>query len=207
MNINSVVLSLGVVGVMMGSCDSKKEVSTTEPVIEEIKEVVVEESKKAMVIAIVNSDTLLSQYDYALFLRDELTEQSLKYEGVLRQKESKLRADMEKLQRDAPTLTQFEGQRRQKALYDDQDKLQLKQEEYSRKLMTVEQEYNREIDQAINEYLDRYCADKPFEMVLSNSDLGIIRWAADGLDITNDVLTGLNDEYRSKMAETTSETN
>ena len=82
----------------------------------------------------------------------------------------------------------------------------MKQEDYGRKLMTIEQEYNREIDQAINEYLDRYCADKPFEMVLSNSDLGIVRWAADGLDITNDVLTGLNSEYRAKMADVATET-
>ena len=206
MKINSIVLSLGAIVLLMGSCDSKEEVNNVVPLQVEEDKLTPEDGKKAMVIAIVNSDTLLSQYDYALFLRDELTEQSLKYEGVLRQKESKLRADMEKLQRDAPSLSQFEGQRRQKDLYEDQDKLQLKQEEYGRKLMTIEQGYNRDIDQAINEYLDRYCADKPFEMVLSNSDLGIIRWAADGLDITNDVLTGLNEEYRAKMLDTAPET-
>ena len=206
MKINSVVLSIGVIGFMLGSCDSKKEVNNVDLVKTEVNVPSNVTGKKAMVIAIVNSDTLLSQYDYALFLRDELTEQSLKYESVLRQAESKLRADMEKLQRDASTLSQFEGQRRQKELYDGQEKLQLKQEDYSRKLMTIEQEYNREIDQAINEYLDRYCADKSFEMVLSNSDLGIVRWAADGLDITNDVLAGLNTEYRAKQSEIAPET-
>ena len=143
----------------------------------------------------VNSGTILTHYEYALSLRDALTKKSLKFESILREKESKLMRDMEKLQRDAPTLTQFEGQSRQQKLIREQENLQMKQEEYARKLMVIEQDYNRDIHNAINEYLSRYCADKPYEMVLSNSDLGIIRWADESLDITDEVLEGLNEEY------------
>lgn len=164
-----------------------------------------EEGKKLRVIAMVNSDSILTNYEYALSLRDDLTRKSLKYESILREKESNLRRDMEKLQRDAPTLSQFEGQSRQQKLIRAQEDLQLKQEDYARKLMVLEQDYNRDIHNAINEYLDRYCADKPYEMVLSNSDLGIIRWAHESLDITDEVLAGLNEEYAAQNNKETEE--
>jgi outer membrane protein len=206
MRIITTIITVGFVGLLMSSCGAKQDTNAEASVSEiQTEPSVSNMSQKAMVIAIVNSDTLLSQFELAMFLRDELTERSLKYEGLLRQKESKLRADMEQLQRDAPTLSQFEGQRRQKQLYADQEKLQLKQDEYARKLMIIEQGYNRDIDRAINEFLDRYCADKSFEMVLSHSDLGIVRWAADGLDITSDVLEGLNKEYKEKQESTTTQ--
>ncbi|MFT4752847.1 MAG: outer membrane protein [Salibacteraceae bacterium] len=188
---------IAVIGFGMTSCDAKTNEESSNPVKPVSTEVVEisEPGKKLQVIAMVNSDSILSQYEYALFLRDELTEKSIKFEGVLRQKESRLRTDMENLQRDAPTLTQFEGQNRQQKLIKEQENLQMKQEEYSRKLMVIEQDYNRDIHNAINEFLERYCADKPYEMVLSNSDLGIIRWADKSLDITDQVLAGLNEEY------------
>jgi outer membrane protein len=156
-------------------------------------------SGKLGIVALVNSDTILANYDLATQLRDQLTEQSLKYENVLRQKENSLRIDLEKLQADAPNLSQFEGQTRQRKLYADQEKLQQMQEEYSRKLLLLEQDYNREIDAAINTFLEEYCADKPYEMVLSNSELGIIRWADKSLDITQPVLEGLNKAYRENQ--------
>lgn len=193
-------IAIGVIGFGAISCESKNseeqrvqnEQVDTELVAENIP------NKKLQVIAMVNSDSILSQYEFALFLRDELTEKSLKFEGILRSKESKLRSEMEQLQKDAPRLTQFEGQNRQQKLIRAQENLQLKQEEYARKLMVIEQDYNRDIHNAINEFLERYCADKPYEMVLSNSDLGIIRWADKSLDITADVLKGLNEEYTLK---------
>ena len=112
---------------------------------------------------------------------------------------------MQKLQAEAASLSQFEGQNRERKLYAEQDKLQSMQEEYTRNLMLLEQDYNREIDRAINNFLEEYCADKTYEMVLSNSDLGLIRWADKSLDITNDVLNGLNQAYLEEQAANTTD--
>jgi len=201
----SAFVGIGMLSVLTIACETKQEEVKPEaiPVVTE-KKTVVDEGQKMRVVAMINSDTIMGQYEYAIFLRDELTAQKLKYEGLLRQKESKLRADMEKFQREASTLTQFEGQVRQKALYEAQDKFQMKQEEYARKLYELEESYNRDIDRAINEFLGRYCEDKPYEMVLSNSNLGIIRWAHESLDITNEVLEGLNAEYSEQNTMETS---
>ncbi len=184
-------------GIISCQTPSTEEVSS-KPATEVSSPNVEKNTGKLRVIAMVNSDSILSQYEYALFLRNLLGEKTMKFEGTLRQMESKLRTDMEKLQSDAPSLSQFEGQNRQSKLIRAQENLQIKQEEYTRKLMEIEQGYNRDIHNAINEFLERYCIDKPYEMVLSNSDLGIIRWADKELDITQDVLTGLNAEYAAQ---------
>lgn len=158
----------------------------------------VDYARKLKIVAMVNSDTIINKYEYALLLRDNLTQKSIQFENILRKKEIQLRNDVSQFQRDAPTLTQFEGKNREQKLIKLQEKLQKEQEDYGRQMITMEQGYNRDIHNAINAYLEIYCADKPYEMVLSNSDLGIIRWADKDLDITQEVLQGLNEEYASK---------
>ena len=156
--------------VLMTSCDSKQTQETNNQVaVEQPKEVVESSPKVQLAIAVINSDTILGNYEYASKLRDDLTAQSVKYQGILRQKESALMAEMQNLQAEASTLSQFEGQTRQRQLYEKQEKLQMKQEEYSQKLMILERQYNRDIDVAIKEFLDRYCEDKPYQMVLNHT--------------------------------------
>lgn len=196
------LLVIGLIGIVLSSCETKKTSNATETEADSVVDNVENPNGDAnLAIAIVNSDTILEQYDFAVTLRDDLTEESIKYQAILRQKESALMAKMQQLQNEAPTLSQFEGQARQRKLYDEQEKLQAKQEEYSRKLMILEQQYNRDVDSAINEYLSRYCEVKPYQMVLSNTDLGMIRWFKESLDVTDEVLVGLNEEYQAQQAE------
>ena len=200
------VITMSALGVLMTSCDSKTTTDTNTAVeVEQPKEIVESSSKAQLAIAVINSDTILGRYEYASKLRDDLTAQSVKFRGILRQKESALMAEMQQLQAEASSLSQFEGQTRQRLLYEKQEKLQLKQDEYSQKLLILEQQYNRDIDAAIKEYLDRYCEDKPYQMVLSNTDLGVIRWYSSSLDVTTEVLEGLNAEYQEQQAEMASE--
>ena len=195
-----VVVTVVVLGALISSCEKNSEPDVKVENSVGSDEVDHKEAKvQTLAIAIINSDTILSKYDFASELRDNLTEQSIKYQRILREKESVLMSEMQKLQAEAPTLSQFEGERRQRKLYEDQEKLRIKQDEYSQKLMVVEQQYNRDIDSAIGEFLNRYCEGKPYQMVLSNTDLGMIRWFNPVMDITVEVLTGLNEEYATQQ--------
>jgi len=203
--INLIIIAV-FIGAAISSCESnsKENVPLPEVVGTEIEKP--SSNSKSMVVAMIDADTIFKNYEYASKLTDDLTAQSLKYKNLLLQKESELRSDLQRLQAEAASLSQFEGQTRERKLYEEQEKLQLKQEEYTRKLMELEQQYNRDIDAAINDFLERYCADKPYEMVLSNTELGVIRWADKSLDITTEVLTGLNAEYQEKVKGVESET-
>lgn len=190
------VLIAGISSLIITSCQTPSSpADSNETSTEKVVETPVEKSEPKVLVAMINSDTILSNYILAENLREKLNAQSDKYERILRGKETTLRNDMQKLQAEAATLSQFEGQARQRKLYEQQEELQIKQEEYSRKLLALEQEYNKEIDVALNDFLSRYCEDKPYKMVLSDSELGIIRWVDESLDITQEVLAGLNSEY------------
>ena len=159
-----------------------------------------EKPEKLMVVAMVNTDTLMQNYLLAQEFRQKLEDKTSRYEKILKSDETKLMSDAQKLQASAASMTQFEAQVKERDLYKRQEELQIKQEKYTRELMAMEQDYNKQIDVAINKFLEGYCADKPYEMVLSTSGVGIIRWAHKSLDITSDVLVGLNAEYQNNTS-------
>lgn len=154
--------------------------------------------EKLRVVALINTDTLFTKYTFAIELKEKLRAKTEQFQLDLQRKENTLRADMQKLQNEAAQMSQFEGQVRERNLLKQQQELQLKEEQYARELMTLEQEFNRDIDREINAFLDDYCADKPYELVLSTSELGLVRWAHSSLDITKEVLSGLNEQYASR---------
>ncbi len=199
---NLLILLMVTNAMIFGGCQQNNDKSTEQKQAgeQQQEETAQKAPEAAQIIAFINTDTLLDKYQLAIDLREKLNAEKIKYETILSQKERKLYDDLAQLQRDAPTLSQFEGQTRQRKLYEEQDKLQQLQETYFQKLANREEQYNRQMNQAIHDFLETYCADKPYEMVISNSELGIIRWARKELDITSEVLEGLNAEYNAQKA-------
>lgn len=152
-------------------------------------------------IVYVNNDSLLKNFKLAIELREQLTDETIKLQTELANKEKKLYGEVEQLKRQARTLSQFETEQRQKKLINDEQALLQLQETYRMRLAKLEQDATLKVDEAIQNYLDRYCDDKPINMVLSYTQLGIIRWAREGHEITNEVLAGLNEEYDNEKKE------
>jgi outer membrane protein len=55
-----------------------------------------------------------------------------------------------------------------------------------------------EIVQQINAYLKKYGEENGYKIVMAATEYGNIAYADEGLDITEDVLKGLNDEYAGR---------
>jgi outer membrane protein len=55
-----------------------------------------------------------------------------------------------------------------------------------------------EVVQQINAYLRKYGEENGYKIVMAATEYGNIAYADEGLDITDDVLTGLNNEYSGK---------
>ena len=93
-------------------------------------------------------------------------------------------------------MKQQELLEKQQALVDLQDR-------YSLKLSNLEQEKNQELNVKIRSFLEGYSKDKPYEVVLSYNEMGIIRWGDKKLDITNEVIRQMNEQYKAEQAATT----
>jgi outer membrane protein len=152
-------------------------------------------------IAYVNTDSLNEHYDY---IAD--------FTKVLRGKKASLEAQMEsmtiKFQNDYQAYQQSAqaGIAPQSELLKTEESLKRQQQDLANKEMQMQnlgielEEKNMELNRNVKEYLQRYNNGK-FDYILSYSDLvPTILLTNPKLNITADVLKGLNEEYKAKKA-------
>jgi outer membrane protein len=142
-------------------------------------------------------DRVLMEYDMANDLRAvvETKAQNIQAEITRRGKklESEVKSFQEKMNKGLMTRSVAEVQQ-QKLMKQEQDFNTYAQQ----KQMEIQEEQvvmMNQIGDAIKTFLDRYNADKQYAMILTNSAGAPVITADPALDITDDVLAGLNDEY------------
>ncbi|MGM0581794.1 MAG: OmpH family outer membrane protein [Bacteroidota bacterium] len=156
-------------------------------------------------IAYVHSDSLLAKYDFMQEIESELGELSQKYEKEYQNKAQGLQNEISDFQRTSQNLTVAQGKALEENLMKKQQNLRAYQEDLSRKLRQKEAELNNKLYKTISDYLKKYGDDNNLQLVLTYSRGSDVLYANDGLEITNDVIAGLNKAYNEKEAATTSE--
>lgn len=151
-------------------------------------------------ILYVNSDSLWNNYEYVKKEKGDLEKEKLRLENQWQAKAKTLEKEIYDFQVKAQqgAITQEEGQRKEAELMQKQQELLQLKEELSAQLLNKEQEKNEVLQKAITEYLRKYNMDKNFSYVLGYTLGGGILYANDSLDITSEVIDGLNKEYKEK---------
>ena len=154
-------------------------------------------------IVYIDLDRILMDYDMANDLRAvvETKGQNIQAEITRRGKklESEVKSFQEKMNKGLMTRSVAEAQ---------QQKLMQQEQEFNEYAARKEQEINEEqivmmnqLGDAIKTFIDNYNVEKQYAMILTNSGGAPVITADAALDITDDVLAGLNDEYiKSKNA-------
>lgn len=145
----------------------------------------------------VNMDTILNNYDMYFDLRKELEESSRKLEAELNSKSKNFEKEamdfQDKVQKGL--VTRSEAQQLQAALANKEQELYRLRDDMRMQLSDEEQVKLRVIQNSITEYLKTYNVDKGYYLILSNTYGGPLLYGHPALDITNDVLKGLNEKY------------
>jgi len=161
----------------------------------------VEEGEKIyqnVAIAYVHSDSLLSKYDFMKEIESQLGELSEKYEKEYQNRAQGLQNEISDFQRTAQNLTVAQGKALEENLMKKQQNLRIYQEDLSRKLRQKEAELNNELYKTISDYLQEYGDENNLQLVLTYSRGSDVLYANDGLEITNEVIEGLNKAYNQK---------
>lgn len=148
-------------------------------------------------IVYLNLDEIMEGYDMANDLKSQLQGKADKIAEELQRRERKLQNDynsfVDKVNRGAITPTVAQSQ---------QAKLQKQGEEFEQfrleQAQIIQQEELAMLEQiadTIKEFLDKYNEEKKYAMIITNNANTPVITAAPGLDITDDVLTKLNEEY------------
>lgn len=158
-------------------------------------------------VAFIYGDTVNAQYHFLIDAQDELE----KEQGVIEQRiNRKLRKAEERameLQKQAPTMTQMQVQEAQLELQNLDIEIQQFQERLATDFRKREVELQEEYTDRVNKLLEEYNSDGTYDMILNFQPGGNLLWIKDSYDITDEVLTKLNEQYDADLNEAETDEN
>jgi outer membrane protein len=146
-------------------------------------------------IVFINIDSLYTQYEFVKELKKQLEQSQKNKQKELESKYIAFEREVNDFREIAERLSPTEAEKQQMALMEKEQKLIQLREKINNELLTSEAEMNEKLSERINNYLKKYKKQIPFDYVLSFTKGGGILYANDSLDITKNVVKGLNEEY------------
>lgn len=150
-------------------------------------------------IVYINTDTLMSNYLLAIELNEAFWKKQEERRTELNIKAKSLDQETNEFQR----KLQNNGFLSETRAVDARDQLLIKQENLRRlqqdmmdKTAREQNELNKQLYDKLTSFLKEYNKEKGFDIVLSTQVGSTVLYAVDGFDITNDVVKGLNEEYK-----------
>lgn len=147
-------------------------------------------------VAYINSDSVLKHYDYLKVNREQLEAKTKKMDQDLRNRTAGLQNEITAYQRNVSGMTLGQARAAEEDLGKKQQNLQLYQQSLQQQLMQEEAKLNKELYDRITGYLKEYGQEKGLQVVLKFDPTSDVLYGGAGLDITNDVIKGLNAAYQ-----------
>jgi len=154
-------------------------------------------------IAYINSDSVLQNYDYLKTNRVQIEEKNKKIEQEYRNRAQGLQNEITAYQRNVSNMTLGQVKAVEEDLGKKQQNLQLYQQSLSQQLMEEESKLNKELYDRVTAYLKKYGSEKGLHVVLKFDPTSDVLYAGEALDISKDVISGLNAEYQQEKSGTT----
>jgi len=149
-------------------------------------------------IAYINLDSLLENYTFAQEANEQLMSKQedaqLKLNTRARNLQNKAAEFQRKLDNNA-FLSRERAESEANKLQQEQQELQQLEAKLTQEIMLQNQDLNMQLADSLTNYLKEFNADGRFQMILSNTAKDNVLMAADALDITEEVINGLNARY------------
>lgn len=152
-------------------------------------------------IAYLNLDSVLTQYQFAVEASDKLmTKQEdarLKLNTKARTLQSEA-ADFQRKLENGAFMSRDRAEQKQQELLKKQNDLQELEAKLTNDIMLENQKLNMQLADTINNFLREFNADGRYQVIFANAGKDNILQAADGYDITAEVVEALNTRYNKK---------
>src|ERR1700748_3400814 len=147
-------------------------------------------------IVYVNSDTLLAKYNYAKDLNKQLSDKGNAAQSELTSKGQAFQREVADYQKSQATLPADQRQSTEQRLQREQQELQQYQQNASAQFQNDKATQIDKLYDKIADFTKSYAKEKGYKMVLSYSKTNSnVLYGDPGLDVTADVVKGLNDAY------------
>jgi outer membrane protein len=154
-------------------------------------------------IVYVNSDSLLTNYEYFKDVRTRLQGKGQKAEQDLRSQAEAFQKEIERYQQTGQTMSAQQRAQTEQRLQQKQQQLQQQQQSAGNELAGEESEEMKKIYDRVEEYLKKLSEEKGYKMVLTYSrGNSAILYSDSSRDITTEVVNALNEAYSAEKTET-----
>lgn len=149
-------------------------------------------------IVYVNSDSLMDNYELVKDVKKELEKERAAAEKQFTSEYRALEAEYNDLKSKAATLTEEQGMAKQQELAMKEQKLTDYRDELNEKLSLNEMKKTQKIQEEIEAYLKANYSGTNYTYILGHTKGGGILYSNASLDITKEVLDGLNNTYKAQ---------
>jgi len=157
-------------------------------------------------IAYVNIDTLESQYEYLKNKKEQFKKRQADVDAELQRSAQQLQSDAAAFQKkvqEGKIASQAEGEAGQRRLMQMQQSLETRKEVLTQQLLKEQDDFNKDLQKRLDAFLANYNKDKHFDYILSYAQGGSILYTNKELDITSEVVKGMNEEAKNDNNDTT----
>lgn len=152
-------------------------------------------------VAYVNIDSILMKYNLATELNNALIKKQSGMKSRLEKEASAFEKDaqvfQDKVQRGI-FLTQQRAEEAQQQLVMRQQELQQLEYDYTNQLAAEQQKMNARLFDSINNFIKAYNTPEKYQIILGHSLGGNMLYGSEQINITPEVLKGLNEHYQEK---------
>lgn len=180
--------AIAIVSVMSacGNKETKTEGTMAKPAVEAEKDKIV----------FVDSDSLLNKYEYFKVLKTKMEAKGKAADADLKAKGQAFQRDMQQYQSQANSMTAEQRSETEQRLARKQQELQAYQQNAGAAFQNEQAKEQEALYNKVADYLKEYAKKKGYKMVLKyQKGMGDILFADASLDVTSEVIKGLNEAY------------
>jgi len=163
-------------------------------------------SQADLKMAFINADTVLKHYDYFKVSREKLEAKGKRMDTDFRNRAQGLQREIASYQSTVGNLTIGQARALEEDLTKKQQNLRVYQESLAQELSVDEGKLNQELYEKITAYLKEYGAKNGIQAVFKFDLSSDLLYAGEGMDVTREVIAGLNESYKNSTIQTTDST-
>jgi outer membrane protein len=151
-------------------------------------------------IAYINSDTVLKHYEYLSVVKGDIENKTKRMQQDFQNRLAGLEKEIEAYKRNVNNMTLGQVRAVEEDLGKKEQNLRMYQQTLSQQVMEEQEKLNKELYDRITVFLKKYGQEKGLQVVFKYDQTSDILYGGQGLDISQDVIKGLNDSYKSEGA-------
>lgn len=144
------------------------------------------------------TDSIVDNYDFLKDKKVELEAKGKKLDQEFRNRAEGFQNEVAAYQRNVSSMTLGQVKATEEDLGKKQQNLQMYQQTLNQQLMEEEGKLQKELYDRLTSYAKKYGQEQGIHVILKRDQTSDVMWATDALDISKEMIKGLNEEYAAE---------